>query len=158
MSRTRRSVLAVAAGAVGSVVVTLTGFVTTPVLLRYLGSERFGAFRAAIDWFGYAGLLEFGVGGALMAVFARAFGTDNRTRVAAGVRAGLRAYLLVGLLMFASAVLLRAVMPGLIRAPADLAGEVRTGCGVFLIGCGLLPLAVFDHLPRPISEDTSSNW
>ncbi len=50
MSRLRRSALTLAAGAVGSVLVTMTGFVTTPVALQYLGAERFGAFRAAVDW------------------------------------------------------------------------------------------------------------
>jgi O-antigen/teichoic acid export membrane protein len=147
-SRFRRSAQTLLSGVAGSMAVTAAGFVATPILLRSIGAERYGIFRATTDWFGYVGLMELGIGGALTAVFAKALGNDDRAGVAAGARAGIRAYLRVGFLMFAAAVLLLVAMPELIRAPKDLAGEVRAGCGVYLIGYALLPLAVF----RPLAE------
>jgi O-antigen/teichoic acid export membrane protein len=133
---------------IGQVVVVMVGFVTTPILLRYLGVVRFGAFRAAIDWFGYVGLLEFGVGGALQVLFARALGTDHRAGVIAGVRAGMRAYLLLAGLMVMAAVVLGTAMPWLIRAPGYLTTEVWAGCGISLVAFLWLPLSVF----RPLAE------
>jgi O-antigen/teichoic acid export membrane protein len=154
MSRLNRAVLTVAAGIGGSTLATLVGFFTTPIALRYLGDGRYGAFRAATDWFGYVGLLEIGVSGALLAVFSKALGTGHRPGVAAGARAGLRAYLIVVLLMLATAAVLGSVMPGLIRAPDDLVDELRVGCRIYLIGYLVLPLAIF----RPLAESEQRGY
>ncbi len=54
------------------VVTLLIGIVSTPILLRFLGDERVGAFRVATDWAGYLVLFELGLSGALRARFAKA--------------------------------------------------------------------------------------
>ena len=88
MSRARRSTLTLATGLVSSAVAAVTSFVTAPLLLYWLGAVRFGAFRAALGWFGFIGLLDFGVGGALQALLARALGTGDRIGVLAALRTG----------------------------------------------------------------------
>jgi len=153
-SRFRRSALTFAAGSAGPLSATAVGFVATPILLRSIGGERFGMVRAASDWFGYVGLLEFGVGGALQAVFARAAGTEDATAVVAGVRAGARAYVRLATLMLATSVALAAAMPWLIRAPEELRREVYLGCAVFAAGYLLVPLAVF----RPLAESEQRGY
>ena len=140
--------MTLAAGAATSVLTAAIAMLTTPILLRWLGTERFGVFRVAIDWFGYVGLLEFGVGGALQALLAQAFGRDDRAGVAAVVKAGTKAYLLTGGLMAAAAAGLVFALPALVRAPPDLAGELRAGCWVYLLVYAWLPLAAF----RPLAE------
>jgi O-antigen/teichoic acid export membrane protein len=122
------------------------GFAATPLILRWLGAERYGAFRAASDWLGYVGLLEFGIGGALQVLFARSLGKDDRVGVVATIRAGVRAYLAAAMLMAAFAAGLIAVLPELIHLPGELTGELRWGCVIYLCGLLLLPLAVFRAL------------
>jgi O-antigen/teichoic acid export membrane protein len=148
MSRVRRSTQTLATGLVSSAVVAVSSFATAPYLLDWLGAERFGAFRAAVGWFGFIGLLEFGVGGALQALFARALGTGERAGVVAAVRIGARAYLLVTGLATVAAAGLSIVLPGLIRLPASLNRELWIGCGLYLLTFAFGPLAPF----RPLAE------
>ena len=148
MSRTRRSAATLASGLAATGVTAVASFATAPLLLRWLGDERFGAFRSASDWLGYVGLLELGVGGALQALLAKALGSGDRTEVVATVRAGIRAYLRVAGLMAAAAVGLGIALPWLIRLPADLAWELWAGCAIFVVGFVWLPLAPF----RPLAD------
>jgi O-antigen/teichoic acid export membrane protein len=141
-------VLTLATGLGLSAVTAVTSFVTAPFLLRWLGVERYGAFRAASDWLGYVGLLEFGIGGALQAIFARALGRDDRAEMVAAARAGMKAYLAVAGLMAAAAAGLTIALPDLIRLPGELTSELRAGCGLYLLSLAVLPLTVF----RPLAE------
>ena len=68
MSRARNSAWNLAAGLGLTLVSAVTSFFATPWLLRWLGTERFGAFKALTDWIGQLTFVEFGLGGALMAV------------------------------------------------------------------------------------------
>jgi O-antigen/teichoic acid export membrane protein len=125
-----------------------TSFVTAPFLLDWLGTTRYGAFRAAMGWFGFIGLLDLGVGGALQAVFARALGTGDSLGVVAAARTGARVYFMLAAMMAAAAAGLTFVLPGLIRLPAALTGELRLGCGMYLLTFAYLPLISF----RPLAE------
>jgi O-antigen/teichoic acid export membrane protein len=135
-----------ASGLALSLVTAAAAFVTAPFLLDWLGTERYGAFRAALDWFGYVGLLEFGIGGALQALFARSLGSDDRAGVVAVARAGARAYLLAAAAMIVTAVGLSALLPELIRLPRELTPELWAGCGLYLVVYACLPLAPFRSL------------
>ena len=154
MSRLKRSALTAVSGLAWSTTVILAAFFTTPILLRCLGSERYGLFRVAVDWLGYVTILEFGIGGALISVFSRALGTGHRAGVAAGVRAGMKAHLLIMPSMLAFGGLLGWMMPQLVRAPKALSGELQAGCGVYLIGLLLMPLASF----RPLAESEQRGY
>lgn len=70
MSRTRKSAWSLASGILFNVIWVSTGFIATPWLLRWLGSERFGIYKVLLDWIGYLTLFELGVSGALMACLA----------------------------------------------------------------------------------------
>ena len=148
MSRTRRSTQTMATGLLSSAVAAVISFATAPFLLDWLGTARFGAFRAALGWLGFIGLLDFGVGGALLALFARALGMGDRAGVVATIRTGVRAYLLLSVLMAVSAAGLSATLPTLIRLPAPLTEELWTGCGLYLVTFALSPVALF----RPLAE------
>ena len=50
------------------------GIFGTPLLLYWLGDERYGAFLAATDWGNYLNLLELGISGSLLALLAKAVG------------------------------------------------------------------------------------
>src|SRR5579863_1315259 len=69
-----RALLATAAWAslVARSVVTLgAGFIATPYLLRYLGADRLGAFRAAQQWSAYLAFLYVGLGPSIVVMLLR---------------------------------------------------------------------------------------
>src|SRR5580698_1694339 len=72
--RVRRAVMTWLAGAFYTAVTLAVGFITTPLLIRYLGSDRLGASRAATEWMGYLALADLGLGSAVGVMLLRARG------------------------------------------------------------------------------------
>src|SRR5260370_34267944 len=71
------------------------GFVSTPWILRWLGEERFGAFRVTADWLSYVLLLEFGVVGALLPLLARGLARNDEVYVRDLLAAGSRPHFVI---------------------------------------------------------------
>ncbi|WP_335216266.1 hypothetical protein [Nostoc sp.] len=69
------------------------GLISTPLLLSWLGNDRCGAFRAAIDWGNYLNLLELGIGGSLLTLLAKAVGIGDHQQIWLTLAAGIRTYL-----------------------------------------------------------------
>src|SRR5437867_3969758 len=114
MSRTRRSAWNYLSAVGYLAAAPALALVSMPLLLRWLGAERLGAYRAASDWGGYVALLELGVGGALLPILARTLGRGDVDATRAAVVAGFRAYLRVTAWMVAAALALVAVVPWLV--------------------------------------------
>ncbi len=68
------------------------GLFATPMILHWLGDERFGAFQVATDWMAYLILLEFGLGGALMPLIALAQARRDERAVHDLMVTGVRSY------------------------------------------------------------------
>jgi O-antigen/teichoic acid export membrane protein len=126
-----------------TLVVTLTAFLSTPLLLGWLGEQRFGAYRAAQDWAGYLGLLELGLGGALTALLAQAVGRADPVGVWDCLKAGVRAYLRVTGLMAAAGVVLAVVLPVLVPVSDELRTDLWFGFLLSMSALTLLPLTPF---------------
>ena len=141
--RTRRTAWSFASGLTGNAATVLVSLAITPMLLRLLGTERFGAFRASLDALGYLGVLEFGLGGALPPLLIAALATTGRGVVAATVAMGMRAYVRVMLLSLIAGAVLVQVMPSLVPVRAQLHAELFAGCLVGLASLLLLPLQPF---------------
>lgn len=139
--RTRRSILNYGTGTIYTAIVLIVGFVATPYLLRWLGEERFGAFRAASDWFAYLSLLEFGLGGALLALLAQAVGRDDARATQATLATGIRWYIRVTLIMIAAGLVLAAVITWLVPVRPDYSSDLRRGVFIAVLGLGLLPFS-----------------
>jgi O-antigen/teichoic acid export membrane protein len=114
----------------------------TPLLLRFLGEERFGAVRAGSDWLGYLSLLEMGLAAALLPLLARASGSGDHPRVRAILGAGARRYAWAAAAMIAAGLGLAWALPFLVPVGDGLASELRLGCALALIPFVLLPLSV----------------
>ncbi|MEM7645763.1 MAG: hypothetical protein AAF203_02535 [Pseudomonadota bacterium] len=71
------------------------GLVATPIILEYLGEERFGAYRVLLDWFGQLGLLEFGLFTALLPIFAKSLSPQSKISPLAVSREAKKKYLQV---------------------------------------------------------------
>ena len=137
--RAKRSILSFGSGAAVTSLATLVGLVTTPFLLEWLGDERFGAFRALVEWTGYLTILELGLGGALLAVLPRAL-SGGAEDVANAMRHAIRAYAIVAALTLLGGLALVALAPWLVPVGADLRWELRVAAGIGAVG-GLLTLA-----------------
>jgi O-antigen/teichoic acid export membrane protein len=149
VSRSRRAAWTFALSLVGTASGAAAALITTPLLLHYLGDERVGAYRVAVEWMGYLALLDFGITGALQVAFAKALGNGDRAGVAAAVRAGARAGLVLGVgyavfglaLAFAAPHMLRGLSP-------EVGAELRLGLLIALVAVVWAPLIAF----RPLAE------
>ena len=121
-------------------------FITTPLLLKFLGPERFGAARAAADWFGHLTLLELGLGGALAPLLALALGTSDLAAVRRTAAAGVRAFVRVALAAVAAGLLITWLIARLVPVSPPLVRDLQTGCLVASLGLLLYPLAPFRQL------------
>jgi O-antigen/teichoic acid export membrane protein len=150
MSRTRRAGAALGLRYLSTAISLAIALVSTPLLLEWLGPTRYGMFRVSLDYLGYASLLEFGIGGVLMARFAKAYAAGDRGATVGLIRNGSRAYLRTG--GFAAALILGLVVaaPWLVRIPEDggsaLTDELRIGLLVALVGVAWWPLAPLQNL------------
>jgi O-antigen/teichoic acid export membrane protein len=79
------------------VVTTSVAIVATPVLVKALGEAAFGGYRVVFDGFGMLSILEFGLGGALGPLFARALNSGDERDVQRTAGAGIRAFVKVSL-------------------------------------------------------------
>ncbi len=144
---TKRSILTFLSGEFSTAVVIGIAVVATPLLLRWLGDERYGAFEAATDWFGYVALLELGVDGALRPLLARAWVSGDDRKIGALVAGGIEAYSVLALLMVVAGALLTLFIPHLLSVSAGTVREdLRIGCLVGVAGLLTVPLSPFRAL------------
>jgi O-antigen/teichoic acid export membrane protein len=144
--RTTRFLLTLASREAYTILTLGVGLVATPLLLRWLGDERFGAFRVATDWLGYIGLLELGLGGALLPLLARAEGSGNHSAARALIVTSIRAYALVGVAMAAGTLLLAAAINWLVPVASIYSTDLRASILVGFFGLVLIPLSPFRAL------------
>ncbi|MEA5581399.1 MATE family efflux transporter [Nodularia harveyana UHCC-0300] len=143
MQRTGRSVVNFSSGIMLQVMTLGIGIISTPLLLSWLGDERYGAFRAANDWGNYLNLLELGVSGSLMALLAKAVGMGDPKEIRLTLATGIRAYLKIMIVMVLAGVGLGLFITRLVPVEGVLVGELQTGYWLAFIGIFLLPLTPF---------------
>jgi O-antigen/teichoic acid export membrane protein len=146
MSRTRNSAWNLAAGVSYALASAAASLMATPLLLRWLGAERLGAYRALTDWVWYLSYFELGFSGALMAAFAARIGQDDPAAVTRMLAAGLRAYGHVMLAQLAVGLVLVLALPYLIARTEVSESELRLAGAVALLLFVGTPLLVFRAL------------
>src|SRR5262245_52131622 len=124
----------------------LAALITTPFLLRWLGADRLGAFRAGTEWLGYVAMLELGLGASLQAVLARSMSQHDEAATRGILAAGLRAYAGPTVLMLGAGALVVGMSAWLIPVGPELAPELRLGMALSLVPILLSPLGVFRPL------------
>src|SRR6516162_7570504 len=112
MNRTSRASWGFLTGLAAAGVTVLISLATTPLILRWLGEEKFGAFRAASDWTGHLTIFELGLAGALTPLLVQAMGRGQQA-VRAVLGVGVRVYLGVAFLMLAGGAGLALLIPQL---------------------------------------------
>lgn len=119
------------------------GLVSTPLLLIWLGDERYGAFRAASDWTGYVSLLELGVSSSLLAMLAQSLGQSDRDKVRLTLAVGIRTYLRILIGMILAGVGIGWFITELVQVNSLLKSELQKGYWLGFLGILLLPLTPF---------------
>src|SRR5579864_2119792 len=76
--RSRSVVRGTAAALVARGIGSLTGLITVPLTVRYLGAERYGAWMAISSVLVFFGFGDFGLAASLTNALGRAFGRDDR--------------------------------------------------------------------------------
>ncbi|MBD2081727.1 lipopolysaccharide biosynthesis protein [Leptolyngbya sp. FACHB-17] len=143
VTRSRRSINNFASALLLQVVTVGIGIVSTPLLLKWLGNDRFGAFRSASDWLGHLKLLELGLGGSLMPLIAIALGQGDQAKVRLTLSVGIRAYFKVACLMLSGAIVLGYLILHLVPVQAALTQELQLGYWLGLLSLIWLPLTPF---------------
>lgn len=146
MSRTRNSAWNLAAGMIYTLASAAASLIATPLLLRWLGSERLGAYKSLIDWIGYLSFFELGLSGALMAALAGRIGQGDRAAVTGMLATGLRAYRSVMFVQLACGLALVTVLPYLISPTHLSKNELRVAGAIALLPLSFTPLLVFRAL------------
>jgi O-antigen/teichoic acid export membrane protein len=146
VSRTQKSALNVVGNTVLTAATVATGFLATPIVLNALGPERFGAFRVLRDWLGYFVLLEFGLGGALLARFAWALARNDREQVGHLAAAGLRSYAKVTAGMVVASAALLALLPHVVSSRSIGARELGASWAILMVTLLLTPAGVLRSL------------
>lgn len=141
MSRTARAFSTFASGVGLTGFMLVASFVSTPLLLGWLGETTFGTFRLASDWLGYLALLELGLGGALPPLLARALARGDEAGVRALVSTGVRAYLRVMLWTLGVGAVAVAALPLLLGLTPEASRDLWLGGALGLLGALFLPLA-----------------
>lgn len=143
--RGARSLVTFASGLVYTLVTVLLGFIATPLLVRWLGDTRYGAYRAAQDWFGHLTLLDLGLGGALAPLLAVTL-ARRREKLPLVLRTAVYAYARVAGLMLLASLPLALLMPHLVRVGPALRHDLILGSLLGMAGALLLPLYPYRQL------------
>jgi O-antigen/teichoic acid export membrane protein len=157
MSRSRRSIKTFVGGLAYTLATVTVGFLSVPFLLRWLGTESFGACRALTDWYGQFKLLELGLGASLLPMLAKGVGRTDARNVQQVMGAGIRAYLGTTVGFVIAGLVLAAVVLRLIPVGESCIGDLRTASLVGLLSFLITPLVPFRLLADARQEGFGVN-
>jgi O-antigen/teichoic acid export membrane protein len=117
--RVRRSLLHFGTSVLLLAVTMAVALRSTPLLVGWLGDQRFGGYQIILQGYGYLTLLELGLGGALGPLLARSIQDHDERALRRTVAAGARAYFRVALVSIAFGL---ALTPAVHLLARDLTG------------------------------------
>jgi O-antigen/teichoic acid export membrane protein len=144
-SRSAKAVLGVAAAWTRVGAAALIGLACTPLILRWLGQERYGAVKLAEQWFAYLELLTFGLGPAVSVLIIKAASTGTAADVAAYTRAGFRLLARQLRWVFPAAVVLAVAFPFVFDLSPAVRVEYLWALPAILAAVCLLPCGAFRY-------------
>ena len=90
MSRTKRSAANFISQTILSKVTMLVGFVATPLLLQWMGSEKFGVYKILLQWFSYLAIFELILNASTLGCITQPLGRGETDQVKGLMMASLR--------------------------------------------------------------------
>lgn len=119
-SRVRYATLNFGTNVLYMAVTMAVSLVSTPLLIGWLGQERYGAVRVLLEYAGYLALLELGLGDAVSPMLAQALSRRDDTGLRQVLAAAARAYVRVTAVTLLVGSLLWAVLPAASLVPVQL--------------------------------------
>ena len=141
--RTLRAGLTWVANGLHTVLAVGLAFFTVPLILHYLGTERFGAHRAATEWLSFLSMSDLGLSSGVSILIIQAQRGIGQHSVAQVVRLGIKVLGLLSLFTLLVGLPLAWCLPWLVPVSPPLVDELRWAALLSLLGFALLPLAVF---------------
>lgn len=141
-----------------TVLTVLVGVVATPLILRWLGNERFGAFETLCAWMGYLGILEWVVAESLPPLLTSAFGRRDEDAMRKIVGASLGAYARMAAIMVTAGLILGLFIVRLIPVSTVYARDLRIAWLISLSSLPFLPLTAFRQLAQAEQRGYSINF
>lgn len=139
--RSRRAVWNYASGLLYAAVTLSVALFSTPLLVAWLGEERFGAVRMLIEYSGYLALLENGLRGALAPLLVRALGRGDERALRATMATSIWLYLGLVLLAVTVALGLLPWLGHLFDLDARHLADLRLAWSINILAFPLLVLA-----------------
>lgn len=100
----------------------ILGMIATPIILKYIGEERFGTLRVLLDWLSHLSLAEMGLGVAITAMMAQSLGQD-RERLYSVLKMGLKKYRNIFFIQIAALLVFCIFFDRLVPVSPELQGE-----------------------------------
>lgn len=141
--RTKRSVINFGSIVAFQLLTMSIGIICTPLLLKWLGDDRYGAFRAASDLTNYLNLLELGLSGSLMSLLANAVGVGDIQHIYLTLVTGIKAYLKITFFILSTGIGLGLFITRLVPVQDALASDLQIGYWIGLLAILALPLTPF---------------
>jgi O-antigen/teichoic acid export membrane protein len=145
-NRTGRSIKNFATGILGYSVTLSVSVFSTPLLITWLGDERYGAFRTASNWVSYIGLLELGIGRSLLPLLAKSLGKDDKELTRLTLITGIKVYLQILAIMLVVGIGLGWFIPDLVHVHNALKSELQIGYWLGLTGLFFVLITPFRML------------
>ncbi len=139
MGRSHRSALTFFTSGIWYATMMVASLVATPLVLRWLGQDRYGAYLYALQWLGYLALLEFGLSTAIMPLLVKFHENAEKRNDAMGV--AFRAWRLVTVANLLGSMLIIAIVPLSVKGDIALRGDMRLGLLIVMASVVLVPLA-----------------
>jgi O-antigen/teichoic acid export membrane protein len=133
------------------------GMISTPLLLEWLGDDRYGAFRAASDWGNYINLLELGLSGSLISLLAKAVSAGDRKHTYHTLIAGIKAYLKITILFILAGIGLGIFITKLVPVTGAISSDLQAGYWIGMLGILMLPLSPFRLLAEASQRSYFAN-
>jgi O-antigen/teichoic acid export membrane protein len=159
--RSRGIVRGTAAALVARGIGSLTGLITVPLTVRYLGAERYGAWMTISSVLVFLGFGDFGLASSLTNALGRAFGENDRERARRYVTTTLVALSVVAILFVVAGVTFAARLAHIIFPNINdslLRGEIVPALIIALSIFALnFPLLVTNRVLAAYQENVTAN-
>jgi O-antigen/teichoic acid export membrane protein len=154
MTRTRAAIFNYVSALALSATTMATGLVATPFLLRWLGRERFGANRAALDAVGYLALFQLGYTAVILPLLAESLNKADIRMLRRTLAMGMRFFAKVVIVTFIAGLILATYIGKIVHVDRSIAPDLKRAVLISLIGFIFLPLTPL----RTLADVGQESW
>lgn len=133
-NRTNNVILNYLSSIVLTAITFFTAMISSRLVLKYIGDERFGAFRSLIELFGFLNLVDVGLSSSLRPLLAKAMGTGCYDEIHKIMQSSYRLFKFALLLSIFFGVVVTYFSNIIIPVPIELNSDLYLACLIFCVG------------------------